>query len=88
SNAVRHGKATQVNIAITGARERFTLEIQDNGRGFRLPLTDPSGMGIRIMRYRARVIGATLNLKSEPNQGTQITVQFNQKPAENGDRSK
>jgi PAS domain S-box-containing protein len=88
SNAVRHGKATQVNIAITGARERFTLEVQDNGTGFRLPLTDPSGMGIRIMRYRARVIGATLNLKSEPNQGTQVTVQFNQKPAGNGDRPK
>jgi PAS domain S-box-containing protein len=86
SNAVRHGKATQVSISITGARDRFTLKIQDNGAGFRLPLTDSTGMGIRIMRYRARVIGATLNLKSEPNQGTQITVQFNQKPPVQGDR--
>ena len=88
SNAVRHGKATQVNISISGARDRFSLEIQDNGSGFRLPLTDSSGMGIRIMRYRARVIGATLNLKSVPNQGTQITVQFNPKPEDKGDRSK
>jgi PAS domain S-box-containing protein len=88
SNAVRHGKATQVNITIAGVRERFTLEIQDNGTGFRLPLTDSSGMGIRIMRYRARVIGATLNLKSEPNQGTQILVQFNQKSADNPASSK
>jgi nitrate/nitrite-specific signal transduction histidine kinase len=44
-------------------------------------------MGIRIMRYRARVIGATLNLKSQPNQGTHITVQFNQKPDDKPDRS-
>ncbi len=88
SNAVRHGKATQVNITLAGAGDRFTLEIQDNGTGFRLPLTDSSGMGIRIMRYRARVIGATLNLKSEPNQGTQIVVQFNRKSADNGNQSK
>ena len=77
-NALRHGKASQVNISISRAGDRFVLEIQDNGTGFHLPQTDSTGMGIRIMRYRARVIGATLNLKSQPNQGTHITVQFNQ----------
>jgi nitrate/nitrite-specific signal transduction histidine kinase len=35
-----------------------------------------AGMGIRIMRYRARMIGTTLDLKSRLNQGTQINVQF------------
>jgi nitrate/nitrite-specific signal transduction histidine kinase len=39
-------------------------------------------MGIRIMRYRARVIGTTLDLKSQPNQGTQIIVHFNQPSAD------
>lgn len=87
-NAVRHGKATAVNISVRAAGERFVLEIQDNGIGFHTPLTDSSGMGIRIMRYRARVIGATLNLKSQPNQGTQITVQFNQKLEEKTERAK
>ena len=77
-NAVRHGKATDVVISITRGRDRFFLSIQDNGAGFQWPLTGSAGMGIRIMRYRARVIGATLDLKSQPNQGTQITVQFNQ----------
>jgi PAS domain S-box-containing protein len=78
-NAVRHGKATDVVISITGAKDRFVLNIQDNGNGFQLPMTGSAGMGIRIMRYRARVIGATLDLKSQPNQGTQISVQFNQR---------
>ncbi len=77
-NAVRHGKATDVVISITGGRDRLFLNIQDNGAGFQSPLIGSAGMGIRIMRYRARVIGATLDLKSQPNQGTQITVQFNQ----------
>lgn len=87
-NAVRHGKATEVGISVTGARERFILEIRDNGSGFHWPAPGSAGMGIRIMRYRARVIGATLNLKSQPNQGTQITVQFNQKLDNNGDPAK
>jgi PAS domain S-box-containing protein len=87
-NAVRHGRATQVNISITRAGERFVLEIQDNGAGFTRTPADSTGMGIRIMRYRARVIGATLNLKSQPNQGTQVTVQFNPKLEDSPARAK
>ncbi len=75
-NAVKHGKATTVIIAVTRIRDHFNLCIQDNGSGFQLPAVGSAGMGIRIMRYRARMIGTTLDLKSRPNQGTQIDVQF------------
>ena len=75
-NAVKHGKATTVIIAVTRVRDHFNLCIQDNGSGFQLPAVGSAGMGIRIMRYRARMIGTTLDLKSRPNQGTQIDVQF------------
>jgi nitrate/nitrite-specific signal transduction histidine kinase len=33
-------------------------------------------MGIRIMRYRAGVIGASLDLQSQPNHGTKVTCVF------------
>jgi signal transduction histidine kinase len=33
-------------------------------------------MGVRIMRERAKEIGATLNLETEPGQGTQVTVEW------------
>jgi PAS domain S-box-containing protein len=75
-NAAKHGKATNVIIAVTHVRDRFSLCIQDNGSGFQLPVVGSAGMGIRIMRYRARMIGTTLDLKSRLNQGTQINVQF------------
>jgi PAS domain S-box-containing protein len=80
SNAAKHGKATNVIIAVTRVRDRFNLCIQDNGSGFQLPVVGAAGMGIRIMRYRARMIGTTLDLKSRPNQGTQIDVQFTAQP--------
>jgi len=50
--------------------------VQDNGAGFVPSNSGRSGMGIRIMRYRAKVIGATLDLQSQVAQGTQITCVF------------
>jgi PAS domain S-box-containing protein len=74
-NAVKHGKATSVLISITQDGDHFVLNIRDNGAGFKAPGSS-TGMGIRIMRYRTSVIGSTLDLKSEPGQGTQITCTF------------
>jgi len=37
-------------------------------------------MGIRIMQYRAGVIGATLNLRSTPGSGTDVTCVFLAEP--------
>ncbi len=75
-NAVKHGKAASVTIALSRANDRFALTVQDDGAGFEPPGTGGAGMGIRIMRYRARVIGATLDLKSKPGKGTQVTCMF------------
>ena len=75
-NAAKHGNATQINIALKSQGDRFVLTIQDNGAGFEPAAGHSTGMGIRIMRYRARVIGATLDLKSQAGQGTQVTCEF------------
>ncbi|MGA9451957.1 MAG: histidine kinase, partial [Verrucomicrobiia bacterium] len=63
-------------ISLARANDRFSLAIRDDGSGFELSDRGFGGMGIRIMRYRARVIGATLDLKSQPGQGTQISCVF------------
>ena len=75
-NAVNHGKATSVIVTLSPDGDRLNLTIQDNGKGFELTGKSRSGMGIRIMRYRAKVIGATLDLQSQIGHGTQITVVF------------
>jgi PAS domain S-box-containing protein len=75
-NAVKHGNATDVAICIARDHDHFTLAINDNGMGFQALNGNPTGMGIRIMRYRASVIGSTLDLKSVPGQGTQISCVF------------
>ena len=74
-NAVKHGKATSIFISIMPDGDHFVLTIRDNGTGFQPPGSS-TGMGIRIMRYRSSVIGSTLDLKSAPGQGTQISCAF------------
>jgi two-component system CheB/CheR fusion protein len=75
-NAVKHGNASNVAITLARAEGRGVLTVRDDGAGFQLPGGSRTGMGIRIMRYRARVIGATLDLKSQPGHGTQVTCVF------------
>ena len=75
-NAAKHSRSDNISISLTRANDRFILAIRDDGSGFELSDHSFKGMGIRIMRYRARVIGATLDLKSQPGQGTQISCEF------------
>jgi PAS domain S-box-containing protein len=76
ANAAKHGKATHVWISLAPAKGHFALTIRDDGVGFTPPTNGHSGMGLRIMHYRSRVIGASLDVKGEPGAGTQVTCLF------------
>lgn len=74
SNAVRHGRASEVNIRVQAMDGRFSMRICDNGCGIgpSRPQTS-SGMGLRTMRYRAEIIGAALGINPGANGGTEVT---------------
>ncbi len=76
ANACKHGKAQNVLISLKSTRDRHSLSVRDDGRGFSSSAKAQGGMGIRIMQYRARVIGANLTLQSTPGSGTCVTCQF------------
>jgi len=76
ANASKHGSAANVVIHLKPIGKRYRLNVQDDGMGFSRPVGGHTGMGIRIMQYRARVIGATLNLRSQPQSGTCVTCLF------------
>jgi signal transduction histidine kinase len=72
SNAVRHGRASHVEISVR-LDPGLTLEVRDNGIGFDTTGSLPdSGMGLRLMQYRAALIGARIVANSSPS-GTTIT---------------
>jgi PAS domain S-box-containing protein len=71
-NAVRHGKARHITIALIACEESIRLSVEDDGSGFAVRAAQGSGMGLKIMRYRARMIGADLRIDSVPGGGTTI----------------
>src|SRR5690606_14837609 len=73
SNAVRHGRATRVSIVLAAGEDRIRLRIVDNGIGFPANGPDTGGMGVRIMHYRARMIGGQLEIRADPGGGTVVT---------------
>src|SRR5690606_18013360 len=73
SNAVKHGRATQVRVRLALGDEQVRLYVHDNGVGFPDELPAERGMGVRIMHYRARIIGATLEIWRDPTGGTVVT---------------
>ncbi len=77
NNSTKHAKAQRVEIAITADNDRrVTLTVTDDGSGLPNDLEHTTGMGLRIMNYRARMIGATLGVKRGPNGGTVVVCSF------------
>jgi signal transduction histidine kinase len=56
-NAVRHGKAARLVITLSRLGDRGILTVQDDGSGMPEQQTVSTGMGLRIMRHRAQILG-------------------------------
>jgi signal transduction histidine kinase len=78
NNIVKHAKATEVivTLRLDGV---VRLSIADNGVGFDPAGVPPDHLGTKIMRERAEAIGAKYSLYSEPGEGTQISVTWEDK---------
>jgi two-component system, LuxR family, sensor kinase FixL len=73
SNAVKHGRASRVVLRLASADDQVRLRVQDDGVGFPDVLEENQGMGVRIMHHRARIIGATLEIRRADEGGTVLT---------------
>ncbi|HEX3431172.1 MAG TPA: ATP-binding protein [Rhizomicrobium sp.] len=73
-NAVKHGGAKEIVIQLFSLRGRVALTIKDDGSGCNLRAAQNSGMGLRIMRHRARAIGSDFAIDAHETGGTVISV--------------
>ncbi len=74
NNIVKHAKASQAIVTLRCSDETVRLTVADNGVGFDPTTVTADHLGLKIMRERAEAIGAKLSIYSEPGEGTQISV--------------
>jgi len=73
NNAAKYSESNQVKISIGVKANRLHFSISDNGKGFD-PDTIKNGNGLKNMAARANDISGTIQRKSEPGKGTEISV--------------
>jgi signal transduction histidine kinase len=73
ANALKHGHAKTVVLALEAGDGAYSLRISDDGIGLDANGSEKKGMGLSIMRYRARMIGGTLEIQPNVPTGTVVT---------------
>ncbi|MEW6601537.1 MAG: cache domain-containing protein [Nitrospirota bacterium] len=75
TNAARHSKPERIEVRLSKENNIITMTIKDDGRGF-LITKQMNTMGLEIMKFRASIINASLDIKPEINKGTLVTCVF------------
>ena len=78
-NVEKHAGATEANVMAAFAEGRLELEVVDDDKGFSVPgpiekLAQSGKLGLLGMLERAKLVGATLSIDSDPGAGTRIRV--------------
>ncbi len=74
SNAVKHGNASKVEVSMEKDDSKLILKIEDNGSGFSKNWDKNKGLGVRIMKFRSRLIGANLEIEKSSMGGAAIII--------------
>lgn len=72
-NAIKHGAPRSVIVALTQAGSCIKLTVKDDGKGLPANLVKCTGMGLKIMNYRASTIGGVLKLEQAAGGGTLVS---------------
>ncbi len=74
-NIVKHAQAHEVVVSLDGTADRIIMRIEDDGIGFDTSKIDTTwSFGFFSIRERLKYLGGSLQLHSEPEKGTRITV--------------
>lgn len=76
SNAVKHGAATAIEIALAPTSAGLVLTVEDDGKGFATATERPEGIGMHVMQYRARALGGALELRPISPRGIAVRLAY------------
>jgi signal transduction histidine kinase len=81
NNARKHARSDVITIYLYVEEDTFVASVRDRGRGFNVAAVEGSynsrgSLGLLNMKERARLIGAELRIRSEPEQGTTVELRI------------
>ena len=72
NNALKHGKAKNILVTLKPDGQALELRVDDDGKGLADSAAASKGMGLRVMAYRAGIIGGSLELVQPSGRGVRI----------------
>ena len=84
ANACAHSGGNFARVLVRGDAASVRVLVEDDGVGFSMPPRDAAPgehIGLSVMRERARWLGGSLDIESEPGEGTRVSLAFPSVPA-------
>jgi len=78
NNASRHASPSSIHIHLSTSRSAIELRVEDDGIGLQQEAAWGRGLGLRIMEYRARMIGAKFEIGLREGGGTLVTCSLSE----------
>ena len=76
-NAVRHARASEIQLSLASTQFGYQARLSDNGVGFVVAASQGSShYGLKGMRERVEKLGGTIDIESTPGMGTRINIQI------------
>jgi len=75
-NARRHGRAKRIAVRLSEAGGQICLTVKDNGCGLPADVSRAPGMGLRVMRYRAGLLGGQLLVQPSRHGGVEVVCRL------------
>ncbi len=88
NNALTHSRTKRIDISLAKSNENIIMKVLDNGIGIGDTHASGPGLGLRIMSYRAGLIGATLQIGHGQQGGTLVSCTVSRSRAGDNDSSK
>jgi len=73
TNAVKHGKAKNVSITLRSTKIGTVLSVKNDGLDFPKLPPGGKGIGLKIMKYRAELIGGSFDIRKGDKGGAVVT---------------
>lgn len=76
SNTVKHSRATELTVLLRYEDNTISIQAADNGKGFEIQSISKNGIGLNNMKKRGLLINADINIESQINVGTKLSINY------------